>query len=148
MTRLLSYIRHKIITGLHLCHCLGTHVYDTHSEVSPRDSGSLSPWPESSPGFDYIMWCQILSSLMQSYPNSIVKKIKYLDQGSNDIYYFYYFLNIESFVKSFYFYVSSHPKINKLNLHTFQIPHFFLHLWTITGVPKGRAICPPPPLPW
>ena len=31
------------------------------------------------------MWCQIWSSLMQSSPNGTVKKIKSLDQGSNDI---------------------------------------------------------------
>ena len=30
-----------------------------------------------------------------------LKKVKSLDQGSNDIYYFLYFLNIESFVKLF-----------------------------------------------
>ena len=40
---------------------------------------------------------------------------------------------------------TEHPKIYKLNLHSFQIPHFFLHMWTIANIPKGRAIWPPPP---
>ena len=38
-----------------------------------------------------------------------------------------------------------HPKIYKLNLHTFKIPICFLHMGTIAIISKGRAVCPPPP---
>ena len=38
------------------------------------------------------MWYQIWSSVMESNPNGPVKKLKYLDQGTNDINVFLYIL--------------------------------------------------------
>ena len=61
---------------------------------------------------------------MQSSPNGTVKKLKSLDQGSNDINNFLYFLNIESLVKLFFEFVGLLATINniiyKINLHAIQ----------------------------
>ena len=67
---------------------------------------------------------------MQSSPNGMVKKLKSLDQGSNDIYFFLYFLNVESKEENYFFYLVSllatmHQTRYKLNLHAFPITYFF-----------------------
>ena len=66
---------------------------------------------------------------MQSSPIVWIKKTKSLDQGSKDINYFLYFLNLETSVNIVLNFKSLlatvHPKIYKINLHTFQIPNFF-----------------------
>ena len=53
-----------------------------------------------------------------------LNKLKSLDQGSNDINYILYFLNIESLVKKksefFGLLATIHPIFYKLNLHALQ----------------------------
>ena len=65
---------------------------------------------------------------MQSSPNGTVKKLKSLDQGSNDINYLLNFLNDRKFskiiLKFWCLLAILHHFFYKLHLHAYSITHF------------------------
>ena len=86
---------------------------------------------------------------MQSSPNGTVKKLKSLDQSSNEINLFNLFLNNRKFSEKVFEFLgllaTMHQQIYKLNLHAYSITYFLFLYETKANISKGRAIWPPHP---